>query len=185
MSTNKNGGANSPSGMVGKPAGTDGAKAPEHPVGEALERLQSIYGSDGEADSSSTRRKAKPPAGNLIAYSGVKVKGKIASCDTLTVEGDINGTVRARQIIVADAGTFVGRADVGDAEIAGHFDGTLRVLGKLTIRRTGRLSGNITYGQIEIEAGGELRGRVDVRPMAKRNGFFSASSTEKSWSWSS
>lgn len=183
MSTNKGGGASSPSGMAGKPAGADGAKASEHPVGEAMERLQSIYGSEAEANSSNAPRKAKPPAGNLIAYAGVKVKGRIASCDTLTVEGDISGTVRARQMIVADAGSFVGRADVGDAEIAGRFEGTLRVLGKLTIRRTGRLSGNVVYGQIEIEAGGELRGRVDVRPMAKRSGFFSASSAEKSWSW--
>jgi cytoskeletal protein CcmA (bactofilin family) len=176
MSAKHNGGAGSQSGVAGK-TGTDASKASEHPVGEAMERLQSVYAS--ESDSAKAERKP----GNLVAYAGVRVKGEIDSCDTLTVEGDIDAMVRARQIIVAECGAFAGRADVDDAEIAGRFDGTLRVSGKLVIRRTGKLSGNIIYGQIEIEAGGEIRGRVDVRSNAKKNGFLSAS--EKRWSWKS
>ena len=179
MSAKHNGGAGSQSGVAGK-TGKDASKASEHPVGDAMERLQSVYASEDDVTDSA---KAERKPGNLVAYAGVRVKGEIDSCDTLTVEGEIDAMVRARQIVVAECGSFAGRADVDDAEIAGRFDGTLRVSGKLVIRRTGKLSGNVIYGQIEIEAGGEIRGRVDVRSNAKKNGFLSAS--EKRWSWKS
>jgi cytoskeletal protein CcmA (bactofilin family) len=35
---------------------------------------------------------------------------------------------------------------------------------RLFIRSTGKLSGKITYGQIEIEPGGEIAGEVHVGP---------------------
>jgi len=88
--------------------------------------------------------------------------------------------VRARQIIVAQGGVIIGKAEVVQAEIAGRFEGTLHVSGKLTIRRTGVFNGQVTYGQLEIEPGGELRGRVDVDG---NNG--TAPQQEKSWSWRS
>ena len=66
-----------------------------------------------------------------------------------------------------------------DAEIAGRFEGTLSVSGKLIIRRTGVFNGQVSYGQLEIEPGGELRGRVDVQEKKARG------AAEKSWSWRS
>jgi len=188
MSMKQNGSADFQNGLKA------GAK-PDHTIGEAMERLQSIYSSEAaEAQSealppsdvsmrkpaSSASGTAKATDGSLVACAGVKLKGEIMSCGTLTVEGEVDAKVRARQIIVANGGVIIGKAEVVQAEIAGRFEGTLHVSGKLTIRRTGVFNGQVTYGQLEIEPGGELRGRVDVDG---NNG--SASQQEKSWSWRS
>jgi len=171
-----------------------GTAKPDHSIGEAMERLQSIYSSEAaEAPADvppagempvrkpmpSNPGAAKATDGSLLACAGVKLKGEITSCGTLTVEGEVDVKVRARQVVVANGGTFIGKAEVVQADIAGHFEGTLNVSGKLTIRSTGMFNGQVTYGQLEIEPGGELRGRVDVDTSA------SQPQREKSRSWRS
>ncbi len=44
----------------------------------------------------------------------------------------------------------------------GRFEGTLTVRKRLVIRATGRVSGTIRYGQIEIECGGRISGDVQA-----------------------
>jgi cytoskeletal protein CcmA (bactofilin family) len=181
MSLKQYGNGGSPAGSTAKDAENSGA-AGDHPVGDALERLQSMYPAESATESAKPKYTAKSADGNLIAGAGVKLKGQIAACHTLTVEGKIDVSVRARKIIVVDGGAVVGKADVCDAEIAGRFDGDLSVSGKLVIRRTGHISGNVSYGQLEIEPGGELRGRVEVQE--KKNGA-NDGAADKSWSWRS
>lgn len=101
-----------------------------------------------------------PPDGDLIICAGVKLKGEIAACNVLTVEGDIDGRIQARQLVINASGTFTGKAHVDQAEIAGRFRGTLEVQGKLVIRGSGRLDCQVSYGQLEIEPGGEMCGRL-------------------------
>lgn len=158
-------------------------------VGEA-DRTRPIYPTKPDAKSQGDGAR-KPSStvnltdGDLVAGAGVKLKGEIGSCDTLTVEGEVEAHLKARQIVVANGGAFTGRAEVSEAEISGRFEGTLHTTGKLIVRRTGRVNGQILYGQLEIEPGGELRGRVDVQfgGGGKKNGILGSS--EKSWSWMS
>ena len=48
------------------------------------------------------------------------------------------------------------------ADIAGQFDGELTAKGELRLQPTARVKGTIRYGQIVIEAGGEISGDVAV-----------------------
>jgi cytoskeletal protein CcmA (bactofilin family) len=49
---------------------------------------------------------------------------------------------------------------VDEAEIAGRFEGTLMVTGRLFVRSTGRIVGTLGYGEIEIERGGQITGDI-------------------------
>jgi len=60
------------------------------------------------------------------------------------------------------AGVFKGKAQIETAEISGHFEGDLVVTQKMTIHSTGRVFGNIRYGQIEIARGGIISGQIDA-----------------------
>ena len=107
--------------------------------------------------------KPQPAPGSeahLHAGPGVKLKGEINGCDTLRVEGIVDGTATARHLIVCPGGIFLGTADSEDAEVEGRFEGTLNVRGKLILRSKGRIAGTLSYGEIEIERGGELAGQV-------------------------
>jgi cytoskeletal protein CcmA (bactofilin family) len=44
--------------------------------------------------------------------------------------------------------------------VRGRFEGNLVVRKRLFIRATGRVSGTIRYGQLEIERGGQISGDI-------------------------
>jgi len=101
-------------------------------------------------------------AAHLYAGPGIMLKGEIAGCDTLKVEGVVDGNASARQLVVCQGGRFLGTAEIEEAEIEGNFEGTLCVHGHLLLRSSGRISGKLSYGQIEIEKGGEIVGEVNA-----------------------
>jgi hypothetical protein len=51
-----------------------------------------------------------------------------------------------------------GKLEVEEAEINGIYEGELTVCKRLLVRGSGRVSGTVRYGQLEIERGGRLSG---------------------------
>ena len=101
----------------------------------------------------------------LIVGRDIVLSGQITSCERLIVEGRVEASLsESRMVEIAETGHFKGTAEIESADIAGRFEGTLSVRERLFIRSTGKLSGKITYGQIEIEPGGEISGEVHVGP---------------------
>ena len=96
----------------------------------------------------------------LYVGPGITLKGEIFGCDTLRVEGAIDGSATARQLILGHGSSFLGTAEVDEAEIEGTFNGTLTVQGVLVLRGTGRIEGTLGYGQIEIERGGVIAAQI-------------------------
>jgi cytoskeletal protein CcmA (bactofilin family) len=101
----------------------------------------------------------------LIVGRDIVLSGQITSCERLIVEGRVEASLSdSRLVEIAETGHFKGTAEIETADIAGRFEGTLLVRERLFIRSTGKVSGKITYGQIEIEPGGEISGEVHVGP---------------------
>ena len=67
-----------------------------------------------------------------------------------------------REIEIADSGTFKGEAEIETADISGTFEGSLTAQKLLIVRATGRITGKVRFGQLEIERGGEIIGDVQV-----------------------
>jgi cytoskeletal protein CcmA (bactofilin family) len=115
------------------------------------------------------RPEVKPaPAGDnegkkLIVGREIVLTGEIRACDRLVVEGRVEAALTdSRSIEIAATGMFKGKAQIDTAEISGRFEGDLIVNHKLTIHSSGRVTGNIRYGQIEIARGGVISGQIDV-----------------------
>ena len=99
----------------------------------------------------------------LIVGREIVLSGTITSCDKLVVEGRVDANLSdSRSIEIAESGFFKGTAEIDSAEIAGRFEGTVTVRQRLFIRATGKVTGKIRYGMIEIEPGGEIAGDVQV-----------------------
>lgn len=97
----------------------------------------------------------------LLVARDVSISGKIGPCERLLVEGQIEAAVGdCRELDIARNASFKGSIRVEDADIAGLFDGDMVVRRRLRVRATGRLRGRISYGHIEIEAGGQIDGEV-------------------------
>ncbi len=97
----------------------------------------------------------------LTVGHDILLKGEIATCDRLVIEGAVDATLNeVHTVEISETGSFKGAAEIEDAEISGVFDGELTVRGRLVIYSTGKVRGKITYGEIEIERGGELTGTI-------------------------
>jgi cytoskeletal protein CcmA (bactofilin family) len=94
---------------------------------------------------------------------GLKLSGQITGCERLMVEGDVEAALECSIIELAESGVFKGTATVDNAEISGRFDGALTVRQRLFIRESGQVSGEIRYGQLEVQCGGKLSGDIGLK----------------------
>jgi cytoskeletal protein CcmA (bactofilin family) len=128
-----------------------------HPEAAAVER-ERVPASKGKDDSGS----------KLIVGPHIKLKGvEITDCDTLVVEGRVEASMDSRVVQIAAGGVFTGTVTMDVAEIHGTFEGKLTARKQLVIHATGRVSGEIRYGKIRVEEGGELTGQVSTLGVAQ------------------
>lgn len=99
----------------------------------------------------------------LLVGRDIALSGQISACDKLVVEGRVEANMsQCREIDIAESGTFKGEAEIDVAEISGRFEGTLTARDLLIVRSTGRVSGTIRVGRLEVERGGEIEGNIQV-----------------------
>jgi cytoskeletal protein CcmA (bactofilin family) len=128
--------------------------------------------STASASNASTKRRI------LTVGNDILLKGEIATCDRLVIEGEVDAKLKdVHTVEIAETGSFKGAAHIQDAEISGLFEGELIVENRLIIYSTGKVNGKITYGEIEIERGGELSGEISHVSQANAQASKSKSSS--------
>ena len=91
--------------------------------------------------------------------------GTVLDCERLTVEGTVEASMPdGRLLEIVKGGVFKGTVTVDSADIAGSFEGDLKVKKRLFIRASGRVNGTVRYGQLEIERGGRIEGKAQYDP---------------------
>jgi cytoskeletal protein CcmA (bactofilin family) len=99
----------------------------------------------------------------MIVGLGTSFSGEIAYCNRLIVEGTIEAKLNnCQHMIIEESGVFRGNSSTDNADVHGSVEGNLVVRKRLLIRATGRVSGAITYGEIEIERGGKISGAIQA-----------------------
>ena len=107
------------------------------------------------------------PVVALIAILGANnVHGERHDPEVVAARTDrppiIDGNLTSGRYLEIDfGGTFKGSAVVDNAEIAGTFEGELRVHNRLAIHASGLVIGRVFYGQLEVERGGRLNGHAE------------------------
>jgi cytoskeletal protein CcmA (bactofilin family) len=97
----------------------------------------------------------------LIVGREISLSGEINSCDKLIVEGSVEANLQnCHDVELLESGLFKGSATIDEIEVRGRFEGNLTVRKRLFIRATGRVTGTIRYGQLEIERGGQISGDI-------------------------
>jgi len=121
-------------------------------VDNALRPKANLYGQPPQEE--------KKQGSRLHVGADIHLKGEITACDRLIVEGKVEASMDSKEIEISKSGVFIGTVDIDTADVSGEFDGTMKARTKLVVRKTGRVSGDISYGEIEIEPGGEIGGTL-------------------------
>ena len=102
-------------------------------------------------------------ATKLVIGREISLNGEINSCDLLVVEGKVEATMKeCREIRITETGTFKGQVEFERADISGVFEGDLTAREHLVVRSTGRVTGKVRFGELEIERGGQVLGDIQV-----------------------
>lgn len=134
-----------------------------------------VQATAGAAPPSSTSVPSNAEPKVLLIGREISLNGQITACDKVVVEGRVEAQLTdSRFVEITESGQFKGSAEVDEAEIRGRFEGRLSVRGRLLIRGSGKVSGEIAYGQVEIECGGEISGTVQTVAAGGRTSSSSA-----------
>lgn len=94
----------------------------------------------------------------LYIGEGVIVKGDISVPDIVVVDGAVEGTITARAIWVGPSGAIKGKIVTTEAEIHGTIAEKIEVKQLLFVHATGRVAGDVSYGELQLEKGGIISG---------------------------
>ncbi len=158
-----------------KPFSSKGTHTPSPPSKPAVPSAASSSNSPGYRPDIAARRLmdipgATPRRGDQRNYQDprtltvgreISLRGEITACETLIVEGQVDAKITDAHVLdIASTGVYTGSAHVEEAFISGVFDGELYAYKTLTVKSGGRVKGDVRYGRIVIEEGGEISGSM-------------------------
>ena len=100
--------------------------------------------------------------GVLIVTEGTVIRGvsEMHNCRQLEVHGYVEGDVSAANVLVHKSGRLFGTIRTDTAEVHGTVQGDVVVKNLIDIRSSGTVSGNVRYGKLALEMGGNLSAEV-------------------------
>ncbi len=106
--------------------------------------------------------------GEAVIQEDTVIKGEISNCDYIEVYGYIEGELTSSRVMVREGGKVFGTLRAGDAEVQGIVQGEIFVNRLIKIGSTGNVNGDVEYGQIAMDLGGELSAKLrNVPPEIK------------------
>ncbi|HHW01380.1 MAG TPA: polymer-forming cytoskeletal protein [Thermoanaerobacterales bacterium] len=109
---------------------------------------------------------------DTILGSGTEFNGKIKAAGILRIEGKVEGEIESTgDVIITENGVVNADIKARHAVIAGTYSGNVWLEGKIEIRSTGKVIGDIKVASIVIEDGGLLEGKCEMQNRAHEKGL--------------
>ena len=98
--------------------------------------------------------------GLLVVREDTIIKGEVRNCRQIEVFGYVEGKVAADTAIIHQGGRCYGTLRSQSAEVSGTLQGNVFVKNLINIRSSAEVSGNVQYGALAMEVGGNLSAEV-------------------------
>ena len=124
--------------------------------------------SEDTASTPSQGRSAVPSSGQRVATLGpsLVIRGTLSGQEDLLIEGQVEGEISLRKhsVTVGQKGRV--KADIFSKSICveGEVHGNLFGEDNVTIRRSGKVKGNVTSPRVSLEDGSKFKGAIDMNP---------------------
>ncbi len=96
----------------------------------------------------------------LIIGADTSLKGEIRNAGRIEIYGYVEGDIAGDHLVVQPGGRCYGTVQAGSADIHGTLQGDVQVKQLITIRTGGTVTGNVHYGRLAMEMGGNLSAEV-------------------------
>jgi cytoskeletal protein CcmA (bactofilin family) len=95
---------------------------------------------------------------------GMVIKGQIRSGEHMHVDGEIEGTLYLSgfDLTVTTPGKIHGNVSAREVDSAGTIEGNVDATKKITVRKGGRLLGDLRTPGIVIEDGAYFKGKIEI-----------------------
>jgi cytoskeletal protein CcmA (bactofilin family) len=123
-----------------------------------------------------------PAEGSTVIGKSVVIQGELSGNEDLYIDGDIEGTITLKENLLTIGPNARVRADihVRDVVIFGHLTGNVQAAGRVDLRQSAFVSGDILAGRLCIEESAVLTGRVELKASSEAIPKFSGLATTTS-----
>ncbi len=95
---------------------------------------------------------------SIFIGNGVVFKGSISAPNQAIISGTVEGDLVAKDVVIGAAGIVSGKTEADFIDVKGELNETVTSKSVLIVRASGKVSGDVTYGELEIERGGKIKG---------------------------
>lgn len=107
---------------------------------------------------------------DTILGKNVECSGKLSSQGIVQVEGKFEGEIECTQdLIICEGGSVNAEVKARHAIIAGNYTGNIELEGKLEIKSTGKVLGDIKVANLVIEDGAIFDGKCEMNQEGGKN----------------
>ena len=111
----------------------------------------------------------KPAEGSTVIGKSVIIRGGLSGNEDLFIDGDVEGTVTLPESRLTIGPNARVKADVSAREVVifGHLTGNVQATGRVDLRQSALVNGDILAGRLSIEESAVLTGRVELKVTAE------------------
>lgn len=95
---------------------------------------------------------------SIFIGAGVVFKGSINAPNQAIISGTVEGDLVARDVLIGAAGVVTGNTEADFIDVKGELNDSVISKNVLIVRSSGKVTGDVTYGELEVERGGKIKG---------------------------
>jgi cytoskeletal protein CcmA (bactofilin family) len=106
----------------------------------------------------------KPAEGSTVIGRSVTIHGELSGKEDLYMDGVVEGTISLPEsrLTVGPNARVLADVDARDVVIYGLVEGNVRATGRVELRESGVMRGDIIAGRLSIEENATIKGKVEV-----------------------
>ena len=111
----------------------------------------------------------KPAEGSTVIGKSVIIRGELSGSEDLYIDGDVEGTITLEESRLTIGPNARIRADINvrDIIVFGQLTGNVQAAGRVDLRQSAQVKGDILAGRLSIVESAVLTGRVELKLSAE------------------
>ena len=118
----------------------------------------------------------KPSENSTVIGKSVTIRGELTGQEDLYMDGVIEGTISlsGARLTIGPNARVQADLQAHDVVIYGHVDGKVRATGRIELRDSAAVRGDLFAERLSIEENATVKGRVELTEVASKSGTSTA-----------